>query len=232
MGDFRSDVSEGGDARSVASWQVDAMKQGGGDIADLMGSGRGGGSPSDAQQGGDSDHTNIDDEQVLEQYRIVAHFEATRRVRENTDFDIDEYNRTRKSYSEPIRNRRREYLKNAKPILPDMKSAASSSSRRSNMREPDMPDPRLCQLFPPKNTQYPDVAVGNKIEEDAAPLTHDEISVECMGCSARLRFSTLALMVKCPACSNVTPATLTAIQSSTHQQQEEQEQAALAAYTC
>ena len=193
-GNFRSDASDAGDTKSVNSWIADAIKQGGG--SDLLG-GRQGGSHQDHHQ------VSIDDEEVLEQYRMMSHFEAARRVRENTEFDMEEYNRTRKSCSEPRRKTRREYLKLTNPILPDLKSS-TSSSRRSN-KEPDMPETRPCKLLPPRTTNYPDIAIGS-IFNESFPLDGDETTIACMDCSRACRVSSLALMMRCPECSNVTPA--------------------------
>jgi hypothetical protein len=182
------------------SWYTDALLQGGEDIAAILGQ------VKDSSQG---ENDVADDDEVLEQYRIMAHVEASLRVQENTGFDMAEYEKRRKLH--PDSTTKGAYFKKPKPRLPESRKV-NSSSRPQQMKpeEPPLPPPRANRRFLEQRTsRVPELCAGDIVRGSATNLPAGEHVVRCLGCRTQLRVNMLATLVSCPECHTVSPASST-----------------------
>jgi hypothetical protein len=177
------------------SWYTDALAQGGEDMAAILGQVK-----NDTQ---DENHVSDNDE-VLEQYRIMAHVEASMRVQENTGFDMVEYEKLH-----PDSGQKGEYCKKPKPRLPEPRKVTSSSRSQMKPEEPPLPPPRANRRFLEQRTpRVPELCTG-KVIRGTAILPAGEHLVRCLGCRTQLRVNMLANLVSCPGCHTVSPASST-----------------------
>lgn len=183
----------GGDGRS--SWYNDVINQGGAEAMNAI--------MHDANMAG-----NQDEDEVLEQYRIMAHVEASIRVKENTGFDMSEYEKRRKLHAEP--NKLDYFDKSRKPkqILPDAKNmAASSGSGMMRAEEPPLPPPRPNRRYlEQKPPLTPDLVDGTVIRGGSS-VPWGFVSVKCLGCKTQQKVNMFATLVRCSECSTVSPVT-------------------------
>jgi hypothetical protein len=198
MGDGTS-----GKADRQSSWYTDALLQGGGveDISSILGQ------VQDAAAA--ADDTPPDDE-VLEQYRIMAHVEANIRVKDNTGFDMNEYERRRKLQPEPTKGDYYSGTKKPKPRLPEPRLiGGSGGSSVQKAEEPPLPPPRANRRFVEQRTpKVPELSPG-VIVRGQTHVPEGEHVVRCLGCKTQLRVNILATLVNCPDCSTVSPASST-----------------------
>lgn len=148
------------------------------------------------------------DEDVLEQYRIMADVEARNRIKENTGFDMTEYERQRKLHPEP--NKLQYFDKdrrNPKQILPDTKSMEFGSERvMMRAEEPPLPPPRPNRRYlEQKAPTTPDLVNGTVLVGGFVPWGYT--SVKCLGCKQQLKVDMFATLVRCSECFTVTPVT-------------------------
>jgi hypothetical protein len=180
------------------SWYTDALLQGGEDMAAILGH---------VQNSSQEENHLADDDQVLEQYRIMAHVEASMRVQENTGFDMAEYEKRRKLH--PDSGQKGEYSKKPKPRLPEPRKVTSSSRSQMKPEEPPLPPPRANRRFLEQRTpRVPELCTGNLVR-GTANLPAGEHVVRCLGCRTQLRVNLLANLVSCPDCHTVSPASST-----------------------
>jgi hypothetical protein len=181
------------------SWYNDALAQGGEDMAAILGQ----------VKNENHDGNGIpDDDEVLEQYRIMAHMEASMRVQENTGFDMNEYEKRRKLH--PNSGKTGDYTKKPKPRLPEPCKVASSSRAQMKPEEPPLPPPRANHRFLEQRTpRVPELCVGNVVRVSGTNLPAGEHVVRCLGCRTQLRVNMLANLVSCPECHTVSPASST-----------------------
>lgn len=149
--------------------------------------------------------TNKQDE-VLEQYRMMAQIEARMRVKENTGFDMEEYERRRKLiHPKPSQ---RDYLygiRKPEISLPVQRDLPSGYLMKAE--EPPLPIPRTNRLY---NQGIPSTSIKgvfDGIVDNETSVPEGEYLVQCLGCKLKLRVKLLASMVKCPECSTISPAT-------------------------
>ena len=189
-------------AKRQNSWYRDALLQGGAsqDLAAILG--------EEPPSAGD-DGAVINNEEVLEQYRIMAHVEASIRVKENTGFDISDYERRRKMHPEPKKGDYYTGSNAPKPKLPPPKRITPGSAGRSLLMKPKEPDiPPINPSFPQNVKRVPELCPGVVMQGSAA-LPKGEHAVRCLGCQTKLRVNLLAMLVQCPDCSTVSPASST-----------------------
>ena len=182
------------------SWYTDALLQGGSDnLNAILGQ----------VQDETREEANMDDDEVLEQYRIMAHVEANIRVKENTGFDLAEYEKRRKL--QPETGKKGDYgSKRPKARLPEPRKVTNSTRASMKAEEPPMPNPRPNRRFIDQRTpRVPELCPGIVVRGTASNLPDGEHVVRCLGCRSQLRVNMLATLVNCPDCSTVSPASST-----------------------
>jgi LSD1 subclass zinc finger protein len=179
------------------SWYQDALAQGGGELANMLG---------EVQDAAQQVAGHSDDDEVLEQYRIMAQLEASIRVKENTGFDMAEYEKRRKLNPEPVQ--KGDYIKKYKPKLPEMKQVGLSSNSIAP-KDPPMPPKALNRKFiDQRMIRVPELMPGGIMRGSGAPPP-GELTVRCLGCRTNLHVNLLATMVNCSECGTVSPASST-----------------------
>lgn len=183
------------------SWYIDALRQQGGTTANL-----------DEILGASTNGSDgFDDEEVLEQYRIMAQHEANLRVKENTGFDMAEYEKRRKLQGDEPKDKKGLYGGGKKPKtrLPEAKKISSSTSA-PKPEEPPLPKPKLNSRFKEQSvTRVPELCSGVVVRGSSSSTPADEHVVRCLGCKSQLRVKILATLVSCPECNTVSPASST-----------------------
>lgn len=152
-----------------------------------------------------------DEEQVLEQYRIMAQHEAISRVKENTGFDMTEYEKKKKMNGEGGGGAEDSFKggKRTKVRLPEAKRITSTNST-PKPEEPSMPVPRLNTRFlHQRMNRVPELCPGVLMIRGSSTMPSDEHAVQCLGCKGNLRVKILASLVSCPDCSTVSSASST-----------------------
>jgi hypothetical protein len=190
------------DNKRQPSWYADALLQGGGveDMSAIMG-----------QEAVAEQNISPDDE-VLEQYRIMAHVEATIRVMDNTGFDMAEYEKRRKTQPEISKAGYYSGNKRPKPRLPEPRWVGGNNGGTMHQKteEPPLPPPRANRRFVDHRTpKVPELCPG-VIAIGTGQTQHEgEHVVRCLGCKSQLRVNMLATLVNCPDCLTVSPASST-----------------------
>lgn len=183
-----------------SSWYSDALLQGGsedlnailGQVQDI---------PNQA-----GEESRSDEDEVLEQYRIMAHVEANIRVKDNTGFDMAEYEKRRKLQPEPTKGDYYTGSSKPKPKLPEPRLLGSSTAVLLP-EEPPLPAARANRRFIEQRTpRVPELCPG-VVVRGQSHVTDGEHVVRCLGCKVQLRLSILASLVSCPECYTVSPAT-------------------------
>lgn len=152
----------------------------------------------------------FDDEEVLQQYRIMAQHEANLRVKENIGFDLEEYEKRRKLHASGPSDKRLLYGGGGKTKLrlPEPKKLISKVST-PKPEEPPLPTPALnIKFLLQKHAKIPDLCVG-VTTRGGANVPSDEHIVRCLGCRVQLRVKIFATLVSCPDCNTVSPASST-----------------------
>lgn len=189
-----------------ASWYVEALQQGNSAAAldNILDAGSG---SIDADQ---SNFGAFDDHEVLEQYRIMAQHEAYIRVKENTGFDIAEYEKRRKMQGNEPTDKRGLYggSKTPRTRLPELKKFVSASGT-PKPEEPPLPTPKLnIKFLEQTHARIPELCPGITVRGGSA-VPNDEHIVRCLGCRGQVRVKLLATLVSCPECNTVSPASST-----------------------
>jgi hypothetical protein len=183
-----------------SSWYTDALLQGGAeDLTALLGQVQD--SEASAQQ------AQSDDDEVLEQYRIMAHVEANIRVKDNTGFDMAEYEKRRKTQPEITKGDYYSGNKKPKPKLPEPRlMSGGGGGGIIQPEEPPLPPPRANRRFiEQQSPKVPELCPGVIVRGQTHSPDGEHI-VRCLGCRAQLRVNVLASLVNCPDCSTVSPA--------------------------
>ncbi|KAL3944578.1 MAG: hypothetical protein SGBAC_001344 [Bacillariaceae sp.] len=187
-------LASAGAAADRSSWYNDVINQGGTDELNAI-----------LQEANMA--SNQDEDEVLEQYRIMAHVEASIRVKENTGFDMSEYEKRRKLH--PEQNKLDYFDKSRKPkqILPDAKNmSAGGGSSTMRAEEPPLPPPRPNQRYLEQRAPLtPDLVDGVPARGGSVPQPF--VSVKCLGCKIALKVNMFATLVRCSECSTVSPVT-------------------------
>jgi hypothetical protein len=185
------------------SWYTDALAQGGvgEDLAAILGQVK-----SETQE----EDLVADNDEVLEQYRIMAHVEASMRVQDNIGFDMAEYEKRRKLYPDSGEKNGSTTTRKSKPQLPEPCKVNSSSRAQMIPEEPPLLPPRANRKFVEQRTpRVSELCVGNIFRGTANNLPAGEHVVRCLGCRTSLRVNMLANLVNCPDCNTVSPASST-----------------------
>lgn len=189
--------SMGDSKKSVDSWYRDAMLQGaGGDISALLG--KNGEAPASVPS---------EEDEVLEQYRMMAHVEANIRVKDNTGFDPTEYEKKREMQPEI----ETEYYsgRNKPPMKLPEPRVIGGRSGLPRVAEPSLPPTRANLRFVThKGPQVPELSIGVLLRGQTQVPDGEHI-VRCLGCKTKLKVSILATLVRCPDCSTVSPSSST-----------------------
>jgi hypothetical protein len=190
------------------SWYVEALQQGNQADLDKIKN-----APNRRNSNNDNQSSNFvafDDEEVLEQYCIMAQHEASLRVKENTGFDIREYEKRFKLQGKEPTDRRGLYGGGKKPKnrLPEPKKFASSSVK-PKPEEPPLPTPKLnIKFLEQTQARIPELWPGITVR-GGSHVPNDEHIVRCLGCRGQVRVKILATLVSCPDCNTVSPASST-----------------------
>jgi hypothetical protein len=183
------------------SWYTDALLQGGTEeLSAILGEAQG----ATAQL----EDTSADDDEVLQQYRILAHLEANLRVKDNTGFDMAEYEKRRKLQPERTKG---DYSgsKRTKPRLPEPRLVGGVGGGMPRPEEPPLPPPQANRRFVEQRTpKVPELCPG-VIVRGQGHVPEGEHVVRCLGCKLQLRVNMLATLVSCADCSTVSPASST-----------------------
>jgi hypothetical protein len=156
--------------------------------------------------------SGFDDEEVLEQYRIMAQHEAAARVKEIVGFDQAEYDERRKKQEDELK--RQEYREKLKITMAEPKLSAAFSTP-GNMLKPE--EPPLPPAIPNRKfieqraKRVPELCIGRPVER-GAHVPDNEHVVTCLGpCrgDGLLAVKTGATLVCCPTCKTVSPASST-----------------------
>lgn len=180
-----------GKAAERSSWYRDVINQGGTAELNAM-----------------MQEANTEDEdEVLEQYRIMAHVEASIRVKENTGFDISEYEKKLKLYPETSQLDYFDKGRKPKQILPDAKNmAAASGSGMMRPEEPPIPAPIPNQRYLEQMAPLiPDIVDGTALRGGSVPWGF--FSVKCLGCKTLQKVNMFATLFRCSECDTVSPVT-------------------------
>jgi hypothetical protein len=194
----------GGKVDRHTSWYTDALLQGGTeDLSAILG---------EVQDSAAAAESPADDDEVLEQYRIMAHVEANIRVKDNTGFDMAEYEKRRKMNPEPTKGDYYSGNKKPKPKLPEPRLVGGGGGGRGLQRpeEPPLPPPRPNRRFIEQRTpKVPELSPGVVVRGSPGQLPDGDHVVRCLGCKLQLRLNMIATLVQCPECSTVSPASST-----------------------
>lgn len=161
----------------------------------------------ESERGGETGFGGLDDEEILEQYRIMAQHEASFRVKENTGFDITEFQKRRKMQGEERKGEKSLYRngKKSKARLPEPKKFHTYPVT-PKIDEPPVPMPKSKSRFVEQTQErIPELCPGTMGGDPAS----DEHIVRCLGCRGQLRVKILATLVSCPECNTVSPASST-----------------------
>lgn len=165
----------------------------------------------------------FDDEEVLEQYRIMAQHEATLRVKANTGFDMEDYEKRRKVHGNETKDKKELYGGGKKPKLglPPPQPVISSTDNHHNSHG-SLTTPPLAALAERasgatsdnyllflhaqqrKASALPELSRGEPVR--AAEAEDGEHVVRCWGCRSSLRVNYIATLVQCPECNTVSQA--------------------------
>jgi hypothetical protein len=177
---------------------------------------------------GDSDvHPMMmaDNDEVLEQYRIMAQLEAHLRVKENTGFDMAEYQEQRRTKQAAAAAAAAAAAVNKPPgscylystgrlpppILPEPRMVKEwSNSLVPEDRPLQAPTPstrlRACSsMTRGNNNVVPEVCEGVVVRGKTTTPDGEHL-VQCLGCKLTLRVHMMASLVSCPECSTISPA--------------------------
>lgn len=166
--------------------------------------------------------SGFDDEEVLEQYRIMAQHEATLRVKANTGFDMEDYEKRRKVQGNDTKDKKELYGGGKKPKLglPPPQVVRSSANNHNNSE--GLSKPPILALSDRRNSmtsdnymnflqqqqrkaeRLPELSQGDKVRTTATE--EGEHVVRCWGCRANLRVNYVATLVQCPECHTVSQA--------------------------
>ncbi len=154
--------------------------------------------------------TTFGNQEVLEQYRIMAQFEARHRVKENIGFDMDEYEATHKLSNHDATDKKALFgSKKSKHRLPEPKRITPNSIQlqlEAPPLLPPRPDPKLvkqkCKRAVPELENGSIVSRGENV-----PANHH--TVKCLGCRCSLHVHMVASLVRCPECKVISPASST-----------------------
>jgi ribosomal protein S27E len=182
------------------SWYHDAINSGfsAEQLEDALGSPLAAAAAAANEDSGDG----FADEEVLEQYRIMALHEAHQRVLQNLGFD------PLKRPSEPKVAPRADL----KPIVsfPKLKKPNLDLTVNHHIFQPSLPTKPFPENFERFILQSchrePELQVGTAT---SAQPTAGQMGVRCLGCGKNLVVSQLATLVSCPECSTVSSATST-----------------------
>ena len=166
-----------------------------------------------------------DNDEVLEQYRIMAQLEAHLRVKENTGFDMAEYQEQRRTKQAAAAAAAAAAAVNKPPgscymystgrlpppILPEPRMVKEwSNSLVPEDRPLQAPTPstrlRACSsMIRGNNNVVPEVCEG-VVVRGKTTTPEGEHLVQCLGCKLTLRVHMMASLVSCPECSTISPA--------------------------
>lgn len=161
----------------------------------------------ESERSGEVGYGGLDDEEVLEQYRIMAQHEANSRVKANTGFDMAQYEKRRKMVGEEPKGKKNIHLsgKKSKTRLPEPRKFHSSPVT-PKIDDPPASMPKIKSKFMEKTqVRVPELCPG-VIGGDPA---NDEHIVRCLGCKGQVRVKIMATLVSCSECKTVSPASST-----------------------
>jgi hypothetical protein len=155
--------------------------------------------------------SGFDDEEVLEQYRIMAQHEAAARVKESVGFDQAEYDERRKQQEDELKLQ--EYRAKLKITMAEPKLSAAFSSPGSMLKPEEPPLPPAVpnrKFIEQRAKRVPELCIGRPVGR-GANVPDDEHVVTCLGpCrGGLLAVKTGATLVSCPTCKTVSPASST-----------------------
>jgi hypothetical protein len=136
----------------------------------------------------------------------MAQLEAQLRVKDNTGFDMTEYQERRRSQTESAGTEG--YYKGMlpKPLVPEPRgvtSLASAVPEEPPLLQSSRLSRRFLQVRPPP--RVPELCPGGVVRGQST-LPDGEHLVRCLGCRVNLRVNMMASLVSCPECSTVSPA--------------------------
>ena len=219
------------------SWFVDAMNQGQGMSEKNLREFLGVSANAEEEEGGlgSSCHADegleqpqlVDDQELLEQYRIMAQHEARQLFKEKVGCTVEEYMEKRRlgrknppAVAPDETTKEEEYWKRA-PLPP--LSAPSTESWLSDTAENlppsavtaessiPMPEfPPLSELFTEKLEPTDELQTGTILFRETMKLGVGDKGkpmniVRCLSCKSHLQVDPLATLVSCPSCSTVSP---------------------------
>lgn len=170
----------------------------------------------------DENEEEVSDE-VLEQFRIMAHHEARQRLKENLGCDLGEF--VERVRNEPKglkmvqnagydpKNPPRLPLPAPRPPPNDWSFLPRPKRIRPTIPLPSFPRERFIRPQPPSFT-FKELQMGKLLRSSEAQLDglasfarDNTVMVRCLGCYAQLLVGQEATLVRCPECMTVSPAT-------------------------
>lgn len=167
-------------------------------------------------QDDDALESGFDDEEVLEQYRIMAQHEATLRVKANTGFDMADYEKRRKASGNEMKDKKEMFGGGKKPKigLPPPQPVLSQSGHSNAGLSIPPPLPlnndasenyrQFIENMKKRATTLPELSQGEVVR--STQTSEGVHVVRCWGCRANLRVNYVATIVQCPECQTVSQA--------------------------
>ena len=164
----------------------------------------------------------FDDEEVLEQYRIMAQHEAALRVKTNMGFDLDDYEKRRKSEGNAGKDKKELYGGGKKPKLGLPPPQVILSPTNNHHNSTGLSSPPVIALADRRSgrtsasyqsflldqqrkaEKLPELSQGEQVRTTEAE--EGEHVVRCWGCRSNLRVNYVATLVQCPECHTVSQA--------------------------
>jgi len=146
-----------------------------------------------------------DEEEMMEQYSTMAHFQANLWVQETTGFDMAEYKDQRKEHPKQVNENYQPSTEICKPRLSEPSLIERSNAAPLKPEEPPLPPPFANRRLEQREPKLPKLSSGT-IVKDESFVPEGANLVKCLSCNERLRVNVLATLVRCPNCLTVSPA--------------------------
>lgn len=203
---FDSTYDNSGDGPANSSWYADAHQQGPNEvnINEIL---------IDSGEKLEEHVSRFGDDEVLEQYKIMAQHEARVRVKANIGFDIQEYESRNKATGPTDKWVMYGGIKKPNVRLPEPKRLPPTTCKDLQPEEPPLLPPRPNTKFVhQKSKRVPELMPGATARGSGLQsVSPGEHMVRCLGCRSNLRVDQKATLVRCSAenCNVISPASST-----------------------
>jgi hypothetical protein len=156
----------------------------------------------------------FENNEVLEQYRIIAHHEAHQRVKENLGYDpverMEEELLNVKEGGNHSSGGGKKVTANKKVTLPPMCPPTVVPAAKTGICLPKRALPQSSFLVPTATPRQEELCEGGDIPAGNVRVDSETaVVVRCLGCRANMQAPVHATLVHCATCSTISPATST-----------------------